>query len=322
MAATVFRYPRNVASGLHEKWIRFDAKTGRHLMRTLTLTEGGTPDTTVQSVVLYLTESVLKSTTSVEWAQNDLGPMSGAVVANLAQTGRAVIDKYNNSSFWDAAAEGVVGIVSGIGTVGSAAGASLLDDVKKIGNEGTFEVISGTKVNPRTDIYFGTQHYRTNEMTFTLIPRNLDEAKEIDGIVHFFQFYMLPSYGQWEATDASRGSLMGFPYEFEINIYSTVEPTVADNDARSASKSYRASIMHHVAKIGRSVLKSVSVDHAGGDKVAFIKDNNKEFYPAVTTLSLSWQECRLLGRRDPEIERSGGDENGVMVFEQSNDPRY
>lgn len=323
MAPQVFRYPSTVGLSAQDKWIRFDAKAGRHIMRSM-ISENTTADNTINSVVLYLTESVLKSSISVDWQQGDMGVFAGALIADAAQTGRNVIDAYKKSEYQGIATQLADGVGSLFATGIGSAGGLAAQEIQKIMNDlgaadGSFEVASGMRVNPRTDIYFGTQHYRTNEMSFALIPRNLDEANMIDNIVHFFQYYMLPKYSTAEnnipGARNAEGSMMGFPYEFEINVYASKTPDTITN---KTSDTYGPQIMEHVAKIGRSVLKNVSIDHAGGDKVSFIKDNNEEFYPSVTTLSLSWQECRLLGRGDLEIERKG-----TWTFNDStNDPRF
>jgi hypothetical protein len=76
----------------------------------------------------------------------------------------------------------------------------------------------------------------------------------------------------------------------------------------------------HINKIERSVLTGIVVDHAGGDRVAFASSKdppNTEYYPAATTLSLSFKEVRLLGRDSEVIIR--GEEEGI--YEDPRGPR-
>ena len=73
--------------------------------------------------------------------------------------------------------------------------------------------------------------------------------------------------------------MIGYPYEFVITMFNET----------------------HINKIERSVLTGLRVDHAGGDRIAFAGN----YYPAATTLSLSFKEVRLLGR-DSEVILRGG----------------
>jgi hypothetical protein len=144
-------------------------------------------------------------------------------------------------------------------------------------------------------------------MEYMLIPRNENEARVIDKIIKFFQFYMLPTYSPTIGVNQDiEGLLMGFPYEFEISFWSEGRPT-----------------LHHFNKIGRSVLTNVSVDHAGGSQVAFFRAPNGELFPAVTKLSLEFQEVRLLARDEEMASTSASgkgliDRGGVGNFD---DPR-
>jgi hypothetical protein len=75
--------------------------------------------------------------------------------------------------------------------------------------------------------------------------------------------------------------MIGYPYEFVITMFNET----------------------HINKIERSVLTGLTVDHAGGDRIAFATG----YYPAATTLSLSFKEVRLLGRDSDVIFRGVDD---------------
>jgi hypothetical protein len=132
----------------------------------------------------------------------------------------------------------------------------------------------GKTVNPRTDIFFKNVDYRTHRFDFKLIPRTLQEAQSIDNILNIFHYYSLPSYG-----GGSGNFFIGYPYEFVITLFTQLQGT------------------HHLNTIGRSVLTSLEVNHAAGNQVAFVDDQNvQQYYPAVTSMELSFKETRLLGR--------------------------
>lgn len=306
-----FKYPAALGYPPFDKWILFEAKTGRHILRNSIITEGAAPDRTLASSALYLSPDALTSSLELSWDSTDLGPFVGAAIEAMAQTGKnmfnmkfgSMADARNSLSDVLKSVTTKTGAAKETGLHGildsfkEAIRGQVLVGVNSLVGEGTTQVITGTRVNPRTDTYFDSQDYREHSLEFMLIPRTRDEALAIDRIIHFFQFYSLPSYFGSEALDAaSVGSfLMGFPFEFEITMYGGNQP------------------LEHVNKIGRSVLKSVSVNHAAGDKVAFIKDNG-EYFPLATTLSLSFQEVRLLGRDSKEINR--GDINQKSLKEE------
>lgn len=308
-AFPVVRYPANLCAPPYDKWIMFQAMTGRHVVRNQILAMGNeVKDRPLASVGLYLPESALKSTMQVSYEQNDLGPLVGSLVEFAAQSGQnllgakgggeelkavkgALSDLYgkvkslNGGTFTEALKAEVTKFVGGL----TADLAGFLDeDVDKNFAAG---VLFGQKPNPRTDVLFNTQEYRVHNLEFTLIPRSLEEAQIIDYLLYFFQYYMLPRYQNTSATnDVKIGSYMvGFPYEFEITMWSSFPGALIEP-------------LSHVNRIGRSVLKSVAIDHAAGGKTAFVK-NNGEAYPVATKLQLEFQEVRLLARDSSEIQR-------------------
>ena len=139
------------------------------------------------------------------------------------------------------------------------------------------EIGLGGVANPRTDTAFDAMQYRTHEFTFNLIPRDKQEADNIDAILNILHYYSLPSYGY---NTSLWNFMIGYPYEFVITMFNQT----------------------HINKIERSVLTGLSVDHTGGDRIAFATD----YYPAATTMTLSFKEVRLLGRDSEVIFRGGG----------------
>jgi hypothetical protein len=275
--APIFKYPNDVATPPFDKWIRFDAMTGRHILRKVVGAEINQADRPLGSVVLYLTESSLKSTIAVNWEKSDLGTITGAVVQQTARTGNPI-----KSLSLGQISDRIVDMGKGAASLASAQGlavgiSAVFADLSKALDSSVLpavETIAGAKLNPRTDLLFNTQEYRTFSMEFVLIPRNLEEAQSIDQIIEFFQFYMLPKF-------TGEDFLIGYPYEFNIGLFQTL-------DAGTQK-------IKSVSQIGRSVVTSVTVDHAAAGKVSFIGDRTGA-YPTATNLTIEFQEVQL---RDP-----------------------
>lgn len=289
----MYKYPETLPQPPVDKWILFEVKAGRHVVRDTVIVEGGGPDRTLANIGLYLSESALSSTTAVKYdGGTDLGPFAGAALEFFAQTGKNMADSQPNTG----ESTGIWGFLKTLtgqsaefinSSFGDALKADLYKGINAVTNDAAAR-ITGTKPNPRTDILFDTQEYRTHDLSFLMVPRSLNEAKSIDNIIRIFQYYMLPAYqGKKDKTGAF---LIGFPYEFVI--------TIMDGSTGKA--------MEHINKIGRSVLTSIAVDHAPDSKPAFVKDNG-EYYPVASAISLKFQEVRLLARDSDEITRKGTD---------------
>jgi len=222
----------------------------------------------------------LKSAMSVGYKNIDLGMAAGKAIEAAAQkegSMRAPTQGSGTSTIGNLL-RGAGGFGAGLATqkaVDVAAGiaSAVIDNPKDI-----LEVVAGGRINPRTDTAFDAMQYRTHEFSFNLIPRTKEEADNIDKILNILHFYSLPSYG--DARDLGN-FMIGYPYEFVITMFAET----------------------HLNKIERSVLTGLSVDHAGGDRIAFV---GGDYYPAATVLTLSFQEVRLLGRDSDVIFRGGG----------------
>ena len=302
MASAAFqgavKYPSALTQGggPHEKWIMLEARAGRHIARDGFIEGGGednNPDRTLAAVALYLPTDALKSAHTVGYKDIDLGMAAGkAIEAATTREGTLReptqgfggglnIDTLKNIAMGGQGGDNaVVAGLAGFGTnmalkAIEGIGEKIVDDPR-----GTLEIMAGKAVNPRTDTAFDAMQYRTHEFTFNLIPRDKEEADNIDAILNILHYYSLPSYGD---NTSEWNFMIGYPYEFVITMFNET----------------------HINKIERSVLTGLVVDHAGGDRIAFAMDRDNrqmapEYYPAATTLTLSFKEVRLLGR-DSEV---------------------
>ncbi len=284
---TFAKYPEELGTAPWEKWILFEVRSGRHIARDGFVGESSaTPDRTVASVALYLPTDALKSSMSIGYKDISMGAAAGQAIEGMFQkgktdpvtqgTGGGILEKFKTAA---AAAGGAgAGFAQQKGYDLLSAGASAIG-----ADPDTIGALAGGAVNPRTDSVFDAVSYRTHDFDFSLIPRSSSEAWAIDTILNILHFYSLPSYG----TGGVIGNFfIGYPYEFVITLFTQVTGGG-----------------HHINTIERSVLTNLSVDHAGGDRVAFVDDRGKkEYFPAATRLTLSFKETRLLGR---DVDRDG-----------------
>ena len=281
------KYPEQLGTAPWEKWILFEVKAGRHIARDGFVPESEkTPDRTVASVALYLPTDALKSSMAIGYNDISMGAAAGQAIEGMFQkgktdpvtqgTGGGILEKFKAAGAATAGAG--AGFVQQKGYDLLSAGASDIG-----ADPDTIGALVGGAVNPRTDSVFDAVSYRTHEFSFSLIPRSKTEADSIDKILNILHFYSLPSYG----TGGVVGNFfIGYPYEFVVTLFTQVTGGG-----------------HHINTIERSVLTNLSVDHAGGDRVAFVDDRGGvEYYPAATRMSLSFKETRLLGR---DVDRNG-----------------
>lgn len=318
MAVTqVLKYPDNVAK--FNKWLRFDVRLGRHVGRGQIINEGKNKDSVVMAAALYLPSSALKSSMTVGY---DTTEFSGLMVEAAAQAATNIANMQLGKGVLSDVLETGKAALSSLGGIAKGAAAETVGEFLKsqafaaLGTQA--EAVTGQKANPRTDIIFTAQEYRTWTFEYILIPRTLQEAQNIKKIVNMFRFYMLPIYKGTNAGQGPKGAyMMGYPYEWTIGIYgqdvtdnrsfgqaNNVALTAGGNVFNNTNEffSIGGNELHHVNKIGRSVLRNLTVDQAGGGKVAFVtQQGSRELFPLVTSMTLDFQEVILLGRDQAEL---------------------
>ena len=279
------RYPLNLGNPPFEKWMLFQVKSGRHILRTGIKAESGdNVDKTIKAVALYLPPEALNSSLSVEYSQGTYGVVAGAAIAAAIQNGTTAEKPASKLSLDDVIPALKSGVISGGAAL---AREKFTDYTQSFLNTAGFnnaanvaavvDGLSGSTINPRTDIFFSNVNYRTHNFSFTLVPRSLEEAQAIDEILNVFQFYMLPSFGGETDVDSA---FIGYPYEFEIDMF-----TQHNGSA------------HHINTIDRSVLETVTINHASNSRVSFVDQyGGNQYYPTSTTITLQFKEVRLQGR--------------------------
>lgn len=289
----VLKYPADISK--FNKWLRFDVRAGRHVGRGQIVLEKDVPDVVVIAAAMYVPSSALRSQMTVNY---DTTEFSGMLMEAAAQ---GIAEMYSAKLGQNAEGFFTGGLEAGRAIVGTIFGDGMLDRAGEWLKGGSlttlptqFQALAGQVANPRTDIIFTAQDYRTWTFEYILIPRTLQEAKNIERIVNMFRFYMLPSYRGTTTAAGARGSyMMGYPYEWTIGLYGAASSGTNDEAGNELS---------HINKIGRSVLKNLTVDQAAAGKVAFVgASGEKSLYPLVTSLTLEFQEVILLGRDQKTI---------------------
>ena len=290
---SAIRYPDSLGTPPFEKWILFEVKSGRHILRTQMAPAANSADRTIKSVALYLPPEAMKSTLSVAWANDDYGAITGAAVSAAVQAGnemqKAGTGMMSPAGIMDLLKKVAPGAAGVAAAVVIDAGKDTVEAFTGVDIEKLTGGILGLAPNPRTDVFFKSVEYRSHNFSFTMTPRNIGEADAIDKILNTFQYYMLPSFGNdfpgIGAVGVDGIMFLGYPYEFEISTFTE------SNGSR-----------HHITTFDRSVLQSIAIDHAAGTRVAFVDSRgDNQYYPATTSIQLTFQEVRLQGRDNNKV---------------------
>ena len=284
-----YRYPDSLGTPPFEKWILFQVKPANHINRNSGNLAAVDPDFTIASVALYLTPEALSSTLTANYDSSGYGIVGGAAMDASMQAGVESMKVLGGTQSLTEGLGKLKDVVNsqtaeaGGKALGAKLASTLAEDVGL--DTATLNKLAGTfgskTLNPRVDLFYQNTEYRQHDMQFTLIPRNKAEADTIDGILNVFNDAMLADYGG-NFLESGTPNFIGYPYEFEIMMFTQI-----DNNK------------NHINIIDRSVLKSVSINHASGTRVAFVDSRGEaEYYPASTTLRLTFQETRIQGRNN------------------------
>lgn len=144
------------------------------------------------------------------------------------------------------------------------------------------EAITGLVINPRQEQIFQGVSTRSFDFTFSLAPRNPDEAVEVSKIVRSFREFSHP------AIDSS-SFFLEIPAEFEIRYYKIFNPGAGDGAEVVTENLF-------LNKIGRCALTNVNVDYTPNGINATFPDGS----PVRTSLTMTFTELRPLTRQDIE----------------------
>ena len=280
-----FTYPKDTNPGLPH-YIRFIAR------RTYTSTQSKR-GTTNGEVVLYMPPDALKTSYSqtigdvemggfIKLASGGGGTSAAALAAGefaaAGASGREAMSQFINNNLLTK--EGGTKIVAGMA---KAAAGGLLK--KFAGTQGGQAVsrATGQILNPhKAVVYQGPGGFRTFSFTFILVPKSVDEAKEIFNIVKFFKKRMHPGTGGGAGINDISSVTLTYPDEFEIQYFVNNKPA----DGTDPTKP--------LFKIHKCFMESFAVDYTTSSLVSFLDDAQ----PLTTTISMGFKETQLLTKKD------------------------
>ena len=222
----------------------------------------------MSSIALYIPPNALKTGFTADW-----GELEGATVK---AAGLDAIGRMRLGNIWDTIGAGIV-----------ATGLTGFEKVAKGFDKGTGMLAAGGRaVNNHIGlVYKGPGTFRTHDFTFNFFPKIQDDSDAIRAILKDFQNGMLPRMSGIELSEGRSITRPFFlaPRHWDIEFHAGV----GQNDA-------------YLFKIGKSVIKSMQVNHDPNSTVGFHKDGA----PVQTSLALTFQEIELPYSRDEVTDRT------------------
>jgi Tail-tube assembly protein len=133
----------------------------------------------------------------------------------------------------------------------------------------------GYAMNPQFEVLYNRTQFREFQFTFTLTPRNRNEAEEIFNIINIFKFHASPEYIQ------SSGRYLIPPSFFDITFR------------------FNGAINPRLPRISTCVCKNVTVSYAPGTEAFATFDDG---HPVQIQLVMTFGELEIIhkGLRDPK----------------------
>ena len=217
---------------------------------------------TMSSIALYIPPNALKTAFTADWGEKE-----GATVK---AAGIGAFNRMEYGNIWETLLSGVV-----------ATGLTGMEKIAAGFDKGTGMLAAGGRaVNNHIGMtYKGPGTFRTHDFTFNFFPKIQEDSDVIKAILKDFQNGMLP---RMSGPPLSKGRAITAPFflaprHWDIEFYAGE----SQNDT-------------YLFNIGKSVIKSMQVNHDPNSTVSFHSDGS----PVQTTLSLSFQEIELPFSRD------------------------
>ena len=228
------------------------------------------------AIALPTPTSALKAVYQTTYNEVSLGQAAGAAgVAGLAGI-KNVTAATDLESKIKAGLSAAASVVVGVGSA-LAAGA-VQGMMKEIGADKQIpNIAAGVTDNPFTENMFQNVGFREHIFTYTFMPKNSQDSKDIDRIITLFKYGMLPKPATVDFFGTNPGAgFLEFPYEFQIT----------------------HSVQDTTFTLLPSVLTTLDVDYGGGadSPKLFRPDMSGGQYPVKITLSMTFKEMVLLTR--------------------------
>jgi hypothetical protein len=138
------------------------------------------------------------------------------------------------------------------------------------------EIQEGVITADRMELAFKGVGKRKFQYSFKMIPRNREEADEIQKIIYAFKFNMLPEF-----QSGSKSRKMVVPNTFDIQYM------------------YKGAENSYLNKVSTCVLENMTVSQ-GGDRYKTFSENENGAPPVETTITLDFQELEIITRERVE----------------------
>lgn len=175
------------------------------------------------SIVLPIPAN-LEDSYSIQINQFEMGTMGAGIADAISGAGRdAVLNDirtFLSPDRLDAFGGGGVDnmIATGLSTAraaGAFIGRNLLDQLGLGGISGAVDVATGTAVNPHAALRFEGVDLKNHEFTWTLSPKNEEEARTLRDMINFIRSKALPTYATDGESSLSR-ALLNYPSLVDI----------------------------------------------------------------------------------------------------------
>ena len=211
----------------------------------------------MSSIALYIPPNALKTAFTADW-----GDLAGATVK---AAGLSAAARMRWGNIWETIGAGIV-----------ATGLTGFEKIAKGLDKGTGMLAAGGRaVNNHIGlVYKGPGQFRTHDFTFNFFPKVQDDSDVIRKILKDFQNGMLPRMSGIELSEGRSITKPFFlaPRHWDIEFHAGV----GQNDA-------------YLFKIGKSVIKSMQINHDPNSTVSFHSDGS----PVQTSLAIQFQEIEL-----------------------------
>ena len=245
----------NVASG--QPYMILTSYESKNAIESVGVSKGSPRGKTMSSIALYIPPNALKTAFTADW-----GELAGATVK---AAGLTAASKMRWGNIWETLGAGVV-----------STGLTGFEKIAAGFDKGTGMLAAGGRaVNNHIGlVYKGPGQFRTHDFMFNFFPKVQDDSDVIRKILKDFQNGMLP---RMSGIELSKGRSITKPFflaprHWDIEFHAGV----GQNDA-------------YLFKIGKSVIKSMQVNHDPNSTVSLHSDGS----PVQTSLAISFQEIEL-----------------------------
>jgi hypothetical protein len=284
----ILNYPVGIGSagGIDgQPYMLLTSYESKNAIESVGVSEGSPRGKTMSSIALYIPPNALKTAYTADWGEGE-----GATVK---AAGLGAYDRMRLGNIWETLGAGIV-----------STGLTGFEKVAKGFDKGTGMLAAGGRaVNNHIGlVYKGPGTFRTHDFTFNFFPRVQEDSVVIKQILNDFQNGMLP---RMSGPVLSKGRAITAPF--------FLAPRHWDIEFHAGTGQHDA----YLFRIGKSVIKSMSVNHDPNSTVSFHKDGA----PVQTSLSISFQEIELPFSNDAVTDRTEEDSAAVEMNAQKKPKR-